>query len=276
MVETAPVDPSTSTHCTGEVEPDRFASEREIGESSGLSLQPESATEFDLGFLGESAHKVVSDEDSDDKETLAKKAESESGSSPEYFLTPSVSLAKGSSGSRLGAVHKGKTPKAKRPINLQSINVEPLSLPSELPSGEVDSEPDTPTTICPAFEVFGPDERNYLVKSPIGQLPVLRLNSADLAENGGSMADEAEKQREELRRSISPTGGRDFTGKLRAVGGRARVSSENRYPEARVNKANTVRQSRAKSAENESEDAKQNNFHNKRGPDGRFRKKSPQ
>ena len=119
------------------------------------------------------------------------------------------------------------------------------------------------------------------MKSPSGQLPVLRLNSADLAV---SMADEAEKQRDELRRSISPTGGRDFTGKLRTVGGRARVSSENRYPESVVNRTNNVRQTRAKSDEREqSNGTKADNseppkrgFHDKRGPDGRFRRKSPQ
>ena len=156
-----------------------------------------------------------------------------------------------------------------------SIHVAPLAEPSDLPSGKVDSDPNTPTNICPAFEVFAPDARAYLVKSPKGQVPVIRVSTEELSEETKLQAEQ--KRKAEIRRSISPTGVRDFTGKMRTVGNRRKPSEDSRYPASRVTKAIGVREDRADSADriddllrDESGNVQQRPA--KRGPDGKFRR----
>ena len=273
------VAPKTAEAPIGEVnitEPvGKYADDYEVGESSGLSLQAVSASEHDLGFLADSAQNSIYENVGLKIDTPASR-EYESGSSPENFVTPGVSLAKGASGniSAKTARKKGKTPKAKRPIDLLNINVTPLAEPSDLPSGEVDSEPDTPVTICPAYEVFAPESNAYLVKSPSGTIPVIRIDTTETQNNQSDQVSE----KEALRREISPTGGRIFTGKMRTTGARARASSEISYPISRVSKANTIREARSVERTNDEigdkSDANSANLP-KRGPDGRFRKKTP-
>lgn len=118
---------------------DRFRTEREIGESSRLSIQTKSETELDSGLLGGSQHDVDSD-DSVINIVVPQRQRANSENSPDNFK-------------------KGKSLKSKRPID-------PLAGPSDLPSGEVISDANTPTNNCPTFEVFAPDSRAYLVKSP--------------------------------------------------------------------------------------------------------------
>ena len=127
-------------------------------------------------------------------------------------------------------------------------------MPSDLPSGEVDSEPNTPTTICPAYgihDTFSPNATSYTVKSPSGQIPIIRITDEQTNEqtNEQRLAEEAAKEREALKRSISPSGGRDFTGKLRTVGNRLRGSADNVYPSSRVTRANKAREARTVSAD---------------------------
>ena len=170
--------------------------------------------------------------------------------------------------------------KAKRPINLLSIDVAPLAVPSDLPSGEVDSEPNTPTTICPAYGVhdaFSPNATTYVVVSPQGPLPVIRITDSDQPDMD-RLAEDAAKEKENLRKSISPSGGRDFTGKMCTVGNRLRGSADNIYPSSRVTRANTVREARTVSADRAHDDQNQREpiepkLHNKRGLDGKFIRK---
>ena len=167
---------------------------------------------------------------------------------------------------------KGKTPKAKRPIDLLFFHVPPLNEPSDLPSGEVDSEPNTPTTICPAYEVFSPGSSAYLVKSPKGQIPVSRIETDKLPESSALLSVSSRANKEEIRRSISPTGGRDFTGKIRTLGARVR-SSESVYPASRVTRANNVRDTRTASADRADVEQPPSLAPKLRGRDGKFMKK---
>ena len=100
----------------------------------------------------------------------------------------------------------------------------------------------------------------------------------ELSEETRLQAEQVRKA--EIRRSISPTGGRTGkmgTGKMRKVGNWRKPSADSRYPASRVTKAISVREDRANSADriddllrDESENVQQR--HAKRGPDGQFRR----